>query len=165
MSLAGRLLVTIQMLVLVVTAHAAPKWISGKPTRYPRPTPHTPARQCHKPDARVMTVEAPTPLLVTRVSATLMGVISTHTVWETRPSTAKVLKSTPARSSPSSLNSSAPHSQKSNVSTSKTTLSFPTLNLSFLTSPVTRLPQHGAMPKRLHSEITTPSRIKAVSHL
>lgn len=153
------------MLVLVVMAHAAPKWISGKPTRYPRPTPHTLARQSHKPDARVMTAGAHTPLPVTRVSVTPTDVTSTPIVWVTRPSTARDLQSIPPRSSPSSPNSSVLLSPKSSVSTSKTTLSFPTRNLSSPMSPVTRLPHHGAMLKRLHSEITTLSRTKEVSHL
>jgi len=112
-----------QTLALERWERAAPKWMCGKLTKFPRRSPRTLAPSLDK----VLALEAPvrhqTPLraLVTKPAAT-----STRTAWVTRRSMGLALLSTPARRLPWSLNSSALPSPRLRASTSKTVLSFPT---------------------------------------
>lgn len=120
------------------------------------PVTHVPSRD--KPDAQAQTVvSAP----ATPRSAMLMDVISTPTAWATPPSTVLVSQSTPARSSPSSPNSSptpepplAP-CPRSSASTCKTETSSPTRNPPTLPLPETPLLTLSALLRRPRLETPT----------
>ena len=99
-SMAGCPLPMTRTLALAVMVHAAPRWMSGKPTRSRRLLHLTHARLLRSMSAMAMPAVALTPLLAMLVIAILMDATSTATAWETRPSTARAKQSTPARNSP-----------------------------------------------------------------
>lgn len=83
---AGRHLTTIRTLVLVAMAHAAPRWTSGRPTPFPRPTHPTLARPPAKQDVTATPVVVPIPRPDMQAPVTPMDAISTPTVKVTSPS-------------------------------------------------------------------------------